>query len=65
MEILIIFLIMTIISIAACRWARRSMINLERTKGQRPAAKIIQMSEEMGEMLDYKLDREYQKMRSC
>jgi hypothetical protein len=57
---------MTVISVIACRWARKSMINLERGRGQRPSAKIVKMSEEMREMLDYKMDINYTKTKkSC
>jgi hypothetical protein len=70
MNILIIVCIMTVISVIACRWARKSMINLERGRGQRASAKIVKMSEEMSEemreLLDYKMDINYTKTKkSC
>jgi hypothetical protein len=61
MEILIILIIMTIISIAACRWANRSMINMVRSQGQRPEAKVIKLSREVEESLSL----EYEIIQSC
>jgi hypothetical protein len=61
MEILIILIIMTIISVAACRWANRSAINMVRSQGQRPEAKVIKLSREVEESLSL----EYEIIQSC
>jgi len=59
--ILILAIFLFIIYGSAIVWCIRSS---RRVFGKR-SAKVIKMNAELKEMLDYKLDREYQKVKSC
>jgi hypothetical protein len=61
MELLIIVSIMAFISLAGCVWCVRST----NKKFGKPSAKVIKMNRDLKDLLDHKLDMDYQKTKSC
>lgn len=61
MTILILAILMLAIYGSAIVWCIRS----SRKVFGKPSANVIQMSKELSDILDFKLDENYQKTKSC
>jgi hypothetical protein len=63
--LLIIILILLIIANVLCFLTARSVKKTLNYYKRKPSAKLVKISREYREMLDYKLSPDYEKVKSC